>query len=150
MDTNKIILSVAALVALCLAFGLGVFVGTKRADFSFRWAQQYHHNFGGPSGGFLNQISGSDFANPNGVFGQIIKIDGQIITVESADKAEKSILVSDKTIIVMQRKNIKISDLDIDDNVVVIGSPNDNGQIQAKLIRIMPPLPQHTSSDVKP
>ena len=84
-----------------------------------------------------------DFTNANGVFGQIIKIDpaAGIITVKRVDNVEKTVLVSSKTSIVLQRKNIKISELDVDDNIVVIGNPNSNGQIEASLIRVMPPLP---------
>ena len=71
---KAIVLSMAALIILVFVFGLGVFVGTKKADFSFRWADQYHRNFGGPQGGFLNDMASRQFADANGVFGQIIKI----------------------------------------------------------------------------
>ncbi|MGD0577282.1 MAG: hypothetical protein ABSA74_04360, partial [Candidatus Staskawiczbacteria bacterium] len=71
-----IILGVAGLVVLVFVFCLGVFVGTKRADFSFRWADEYHRNFGGPQGGFFGDFIGMDreFTNSNGSFGQIISI----------------------------------------------------------------------------
>lgn len=157
MDTDKlfqsklfkgIVLGIAGLIILVFVFGLGVFVGTKKADFAFRWADEYHRNFGGPQGGFFGDMMGQDYTAANGVFGQIIKIDGQTLTIKGKDNVEKSILVSDKTSIVSQRKNIKLSDLKIDDNVVVIGDPNNNGQIQAELIRVMPAAasPQVTPS----
>ena len=71
---KAIIISVAGLIILVFVFGLGILVGTKRADFSFRWAEEYHRNFGGPQGGFFGDMMGQDFTNANGVFGQIIKI----------------------------------------------------------------------------
>ena len=36
------------------------------------------------------------------------------------------------------RDEIKISDLKIGDFIVVIGSPNTDGQVEAKFIRLMP------------
>jgi hypothetical protein len=146
---KAIVLSIVALIILVFVFGLGVFVGTKKADFSFRWADQYHRNFGGPQGGFFGDIMGDQFTNSNGVFGQILKIDGQILTIKGKDNAEKIILVGDKTSIIKQRDNIKLSDLKIDDVVVVIGEPNDNGQIDAKLIRVLPPAPMTMRSDTR-
>jgi hypothetical protein len=147
-----IILGVAGLVVLVFVFCLGVFVGTKRADFSFRWADEYHRNFGGPQGGFFGDFIGMDreFTNSNGSFGQIISINpstnsGQaVLTVKDndGDNTEKTILVNDKTTIIYQKENIKLSDLKVDDNIVVIGEPDNSGQIQAKLIRVMPPLPK--------
>lgn len=145
-NNNKIFglitLSVAGLIILCFVFGLGVFVGTKKADFSYKWAEAYHTNFGGPQGGFLGNMMGQQFTNANGVFGQIIKINGQVLTIKDCDNIEKNILTDDDTTIVYQRRNIKLSELKIGDNAVVVGEPNNNGQIDAELIRIMPALGQ--------
>jgi len=138
---KTVVLSVAELIILALVFGLGIFVGTKKADFSFRWADEYHRNFGGPQGGFFGDLMNQDFTAANGVFGQIIKIDGQILTVNGKDNVEKSILISDKTIIHIQKKNEKLSDLKVGDSVNVIGDPNSSGQIQADLIRVIPAPP---------
>jgi hypothetical protein len=133
-----VILGIAGLIILVFVFGLGVSVGTKKADFSFRWADEYHHNFGGPQGGFFGNMMGQDFTEANGVFGQIIKIDNQTLTIKGRDNVEKNILVGDKTAIIYQRKNIKISELKLDEVVVVIGDPNNSGQIEAELIRVLP------------
>jgi hypothetical protein len=154
-----IIIVLAGLAVISFIFCLGVFVGSQRAEFSFRWADEYHRNFGGPNGGLFGDFMGMDrqFANANGSFGQIIKIDptagsGQVtLTVKDHDNVEKIILTDSTTVIVYQRKNIKLSDLKIDENIVVIGEPNNAGQIQAKLIRVMPPLtPQAPSAQQNP
>jgi len=133
-----IILGIAGLIILVFVFGLGIFIGSKRAEFSFKWAEAYHRNFGGPQGGFLGMMG--EPANANGSFGQIIKIDpaGSVLTIKDASNVEKNILITDETTIIYQRKNIKLSDLKIGDSVVVIGDPNNNGQIAAELIRVMP------------
>ena len=51
---------------------------------------------------------------------------------------EKIVLVNDQTVIRRGRDNVKVSDLKVDNNLVVIGDPNEMGQIAAKLIRLMP------------
>jgi hypothetical protein len=145
-----IILGIAGLIILVFVFGLGVFVGMKRADFSFRWADEYHRNFGGPKGGFFGDFMGmnNEFANANGSFGQIINIDTSTntLTIKDVSNVEKNILVNDKTAIIYQRKNIKLPDLKINDSVVVIGEPNNSGQIQAELIRVMPSPPTENNN----
>lgn len=60
------------------------------------------------------------------------------LIIKDRDGTEKIILVTDKTEIRKFRETVKLSDLKIDDYVVVIGEPNDAGQVEAKLIRIMP------------
>lgn len=138
---KRIILGTSGLVILVLIFGLGVFVGTKKADFSFKWAQAYHENFGGTPGGLLGYSTGinQDFTTANGVFGQIIKIDDSSLTVKGEDNVEKIIKINDETSVVYQKKNMKASDLKQKDRVVVIGEPTSNGQIEAEFIRVMPP-----------
>lgn len=143
-------MGIAGLIILAFVFGLGVFVGMKRANFSFQWADEYHRNFGGPQGGFLGDFFGTDreSANANGSFGQIISIDqtAQTFTIKDAGNVEKNILVNSQTIIVFQKKNMKLSDLKISDNVVVVGEPNSSGQIVAELIRVMPYLNSQTQN----
>ncbi len=144
-----IILGIAGLVILSFVFCMGVYVGTKRADFAFKWAEEYHRNFAGPKGGFFGDLAGGDFGNANGVFGQLIKIDGQNLTIKGVDNVEKIIVTGPKTSILYQRKNIKISDLKINENVVVIGDPDNNSQIQAELIRVMPMAPQNINPNLQ-
>ena len=146
---KAIVLSMAALIILVFVFGLGVFVGTKKADFSFRWADQYHRNFAGPQGGFFNDMAGRQFIDANGVFGEIIKIDGQTLTIKGGDNVEKIVLVGDEATVVFQKKNIKLSELKVGDEVIVIGEPDDNGQIHAKLIRVLPLPPVSLRTDVR-
>ena len=140
---KNIVFGVTGFLILVLVFSLGVFVGTERASFAFQWADEYHRNFGGPQGGIFGDFAAQDreFTNSNGTFGQIIKIGDNNLTVKDRDNTEKIILIDAKTSIVFQKKNIKITDLTTDENVVVIGEPNSSGQILAKLVRVMPPLP---------
>jgi len=123
MDIKKI---VGGVVILLFVFGAGVFVGTKRANFSSRWAENYQRNFGEPR------------FNAHGVFGQIIKTDGSTLVISGRDNMEKIILTTASTTINGFQNNLKSADLRVNDYVVVIGDPNNSGQIEARLIRLMP------------
>jgi len=139
---------ISVFIALFLVFSLGVYVGTQKANFSFRWAEQYHKNFAGPKNGFFQEFAGNDFLESNGVFGKIIKVNDGSIIVKGNDDVEKNIIVNEKTTIKNRNQNLEATDLKIDDIVVVIGEPNDAGQIEAQLIRVMPPMPQDNSANM--
>lgn len=79
-----------------------------------------------------------DFTNSSGATGKIISVNLPELAIENADGIEKIILISDDTIIKRFRETIKADDLKMGDFVVAIGSPNDNAQVEAKIIRIMP------------
>lgn len=185
MDINKffqskifkgIILGIFAFIILLLIFKVGTFVGFRKADFSYKWGENYNRNFAGPRGGFWGGFERGDLMNAHGVIGQIIKIDpsassqhsqgyggqagqatstntsamnsvpngsGQTGTViiKGKDDIEKIIIVKDNTVIRRLNETIKLSDLEINDYIVVIGGPDNNGQIEAEFIRLMPPMP---------
>lgn len=124
---------------LVFVFGLGVSVGSKRAEFAFKWADEYHRNFAGPKEGFFGDFMGGNFMDANGCFGQILSVDGNTVTVkDNRDNVEKIVIVGNKTVIVSQRNNVKLTDLKKDDTIVVVGRPNNAGQIEADIIRLMP------------
>ena len=133
---------VSGLIVFLLIFKLGIAVGYQKAAFSYRWGENYHRNFGGPKGGFMREfnqeISGGDFIGGHGTFGQIISIADSELVVRGKDNVEKIIVVNENTDIRRFRDTIQIEDLIVDEPIVVIGEPNDQGQIEAKFIRIMP------------
>lgn len=139
---KRIIIGLAVLAALVLIFGAGMFIGGMKARFSYRWAENYHRNFGGPQGGFFSDWRmtppNSDFIEGYGTFGQIIKISGSTLIIKGRNDVEKIILVKNDTVIKRLNETIKIDNLKVDDYVVAIGEPNDAGQIEAKLLRILP------------
>jgi len=135
------ILGVVVFLMILLVFKAGVIVGVKKADFSCRWADNYHRNFGGPKAGFFLGFDDRDLFEANGTFGKIIKIDGASFVIQGPADMERLILTNETTVIKRLRETVKVSDLKIDDYVVVIGEPNAAGQIEAKLIRMLPPPP---------
>ncbi len=154
MDINKILefiksKKVAVLVATLFAFGVvvgtfsvGVAVGYRKARFSYAWGENYHRNFGGPRGGFLKNFSqdfmGKDFIGAHGTFGQIIQVKDSELAVRGKDGVEQIIKISSDTEIRRFQDVIQLEDLKVDEPIVVIGEPNDPGQITAKFIRVMP------------
>lgn len=139
-----IIFGVLGVACLLVVFKAGTIVGAMKADFSCRWSDNYHKNFAGPAKGFGDFFKGfgdNDFIESNGIFGEVIKNENKTLVVKGRDSAEKIIIIAETTEIKSMKDTIKPEDIKINDQVVIIGEPNDEGQIEAKLIRVMPPMP---------
>lgn len=155
------VIVIAVLVVVLLIFAGGMFVGFKKANFSNRFAENYRRDFGDPRNGIIRKFGGKDFINPHGVAGVIIKIElatidksGQFdnnasrlpdkatprlaatLIVKGQDNMEKTVLVTNLTMINKNRTVFKSADLKVDDKITIIGAPNELGQIEARLIRI--------------
>lgn len=124
---TRILCIIGIVIVALLIFQTGVFVGYHKAAFSYRWGQEYYHTFGGHR-----------FPSSHGAIGKIIKVDLPTFIMEGPDKTEQVVLTTDTTIVRRFRDVIKPSDLKPDDYVVVIGSPNDKSQIEARFIRLVP------------
>ena len=130
------------LIILLLVFKAGMAVGFKKANFSIQWGQHYSQNFAGPRDSFLLRTFGPDeYIEANGAFGQILQVNKDSLIMIGASNVEKIILLKDDSIIRAQKRELELNELRVGDNIVVIGEPNENGQIEAKLIRIMPTPP---------
>jgi hypothetical protein len=132
---------VACAIVLLLVFKTGVIVGERRSGFSARWGDNYHRNFAGPREGFGGFYEKKEYIDAHGVFGQILKVDGAALVITGKDGAEKIVVINSETKIKKFKENVMKETLKVDDVVVVVGEPNDAGQIEAKLIRLMPPPP---------
>lgn len=135
---------IGSALALILTFAAGVFVGLEKADFSYKWGENYYRNIVGftppPVPGIrikFNLPTDSDYMNAHGILGKVIKINGNTITITDDDGTEINVLGSNQTIVARDRTNISFSDIQINDNLVIIGSPDNLGQMQAKLIRVI-------------
>ena len=147
-NTKKIIIiaaiAVGGFLIVLASFVSGVVVGLKKAKFSYHFGENYERNFIGPRpghpgpdiGGFLRGIEGRDFRNAHGLAGSIISVTDNNLVIKDRDNKENTVAVSDKTIIKSRQDNLQLSDLKIDDQVVIIGKPADNGVINADLIRV--------------
>jgi hypothetical protein len=133
-------LSIAALVS---AFAAGQSLGFHKADFlcgtGGRYQQMFERNEArGNDQGFLPMMP--PLPDSHGAVGEIVKIEDGVITVATPDNFEKAIRVNDDTLIRKFRDSITVSDLVVGDRVVVIGSPNDSSEVEARLIRVMPSI----------
>ena len=130
---------VGVLLVIMIIFSAGVVVGFHKASFGRDWGEHYSRNFGMTPmrHGFLGK-DGDYFPSAHGATGKIIKVENQSIIVQDKDNTEKIILIKDDTKIQKVREEIVKTDLKLDDFVVVIGTPNAQGQIEAKLIRVIP------------
>lgn len=132
-----------SLIAALVIFQAGMFVGFRKASFSFGWGDNYHRNFGGPADGFMRGFAGKDMVNGHGVAGMIVSVDQNHLVIKGVDNIEKIVIVSERTSIMKGRGGLKLSELGPGDKVVVIGRPGNDGTVNAEMIRIFdgPPPP---------
>lgn len=135
-----VVIGLAGFAVVVLIFGVGMVVGGMKAQFSYRWAESYHKNFGGPRGGFFGDwrrfpILPGDFIEGHGAFGEIIELSDSGFVIKGRGDVEKLIVTTEDVIIKKGRETIK-DGLKVGDRVVIIGSPNEEGQIKAKFIRL--------------
>jgi hypothetical protein len=129
----------ASLVTLCLLVGvfqLGVIVGYRKAMFSYRWAETYHQNFGGPRQGFIPNAHTEAFFGGHGTGGSILRIDGNEISLRGDDGIERVVVLTDRTYIRRGPQPAKKEDLQLNEKIVVIGRPTDQGKMEATFIRL--------------
>jgi hypothetical protein len=135
----KIIVAIIfAVIVMLLVFQVGFFVGYKKVSFSYQWGENYYKNFAGPRGGFMNDFGGKQMMAPHDVFGTIMKNENSLLLVRGVDNVEKMVLMDNDTIINRFRDKIGPNDLKVNDKIIVIGSPDDSGRIEAKFIRVVP------------
>ncbi len=134
-----------ALVILTI-FQAGVFVGYHKASFSYGHDDNFYRSFGHPHGGMFPGGMHDNFMNENGAAGNIIKITLPTIVV-AEDNIEKIVSIGNDTMIRSGALTLKAGDLKVGDFIIVIGSPNTDSQVVAKLIRIVPPPAAETAPD---
>jgi hypothetical protein len=125
-----------ALVAALLIFQLGMYVGFRKASFSYGWGDNYNRIFGGPVAGMMRGFTGKDMMNGHGTAGTIASISDDGFIIKGGDGVEKMITISAKTSITSGRTPLKPSDLRLDDRVTVIGQPKNDGTVNAEIIRV--------------
>ncbi|MFA6158316.1 MAG: hypothetical protein WC763_01695 [Candidatus Paceibacterota bacterium] len=136
-----------ALICALLIFQAGVAVGYRKASFSRELGNNFYRMF---DGGFGSQGRGGMMPPPgfmfaenlpggHGATGRIASLNLPSFIVVGPDGIERVVVVSDDTDIRRFRETLEPADLVVGDQVVVLGSPDEAGQISARLIRIMPP-----------
>lgn len=140
---KNIIIAIGVLILVLVIFQAGMFVGFRKASFSYGWGDNYRQTFDGPLGEFGVEMMrglppGTGLSGAYGVVGKIISISLPTLVVIGPDNVEKVVLIKDDSLIREFRNVINATDLQVNDQIVVIGAPNSASQIEAKLIRVMP------------
>lgn len=134
-----------AVIALII-FQSGVAVGERRSSFAHRFGDNFEKNFRGPDSRFMIRGMAGQGPMPggHGAAGEIISIELPKIIVAGPDNLEKTIVVSESTLIREFQNELTAKDLKVGNRIVILGMPTDEGEIDARLIRLVPALPLET------
>lgn len=139
---------IIAFAVVLIVFQAGMSVGYRKATFSIGGGDRYYRMIGGkpmmPLPGFVRD----DFSASHGAAGRIVSVSLPTFIVASPDNVEKTVLVGDKTEIRRFRNAAAPSDILPDNFVVVLGDPDDRGEINAKFIRLIPANSAMSSSSL--
>lgn len=130
---------IGGLLVILVSFKAGEFMGVRKASFSYQWGEGYYRSVMGRGRSMLGRgLDEKDFLAGHGIAGPIIKISSSTLTIQDRDGIEKIILLGNETVVRQYHNTISSGDLSVGEVVAVIGSPNTTGQIDAKLIRVLP------------
>jgi len=147
---KNLLISLLSLVIAIFIFHAGMIVGYHKAGFSYRMGDNYLRTMEGPGRGMMGDMFRKDFSPAHGAVGKIVSVQFPTFVVLGPDNVEKVVRISSSTQIRKFRDVASTTDLAVDDAVVVLGSPNDTSEIEAKLIRIMPVAPNPVNPSVNP
>lgn len=144
---RSLVITLAILVAILAIFGFGMVAGYEKARFSGRFGDQYQRMFVDGRGKFSVSSRGpgmmampevESLPGGHGAVGEIVNVSLPQIVVAGPDNLERIALIGDDTLIRRFRESASVSDLQAGETVVILGSPDGDGRIQAKLVRILP------------
>ncbi len=136
---SGIILVLGILLVVLLVFQAGIFVGYRSAMFSNGRASSYQVGMGDPRSILAPFIHDADDPNPHGTVGEIVSIQMPFLMIKGAQNAEEIVAVSGTTTVRNMRDTASTSMLRVGDQVIVIGAPDEGGQMHAAFIRIITP-----------
>jgi hypothetical protein len=141
ITSKTIIICLAVLLGIIVlagVFELGTMVGFRKARFASGWKEQYSNNFGPPmmrGPGFPSEFPGR--MDPHGAFGSVISTSTDQLVVKSREGAERIVTIKPDTEIRRGKDRVSLGSIGLNANLVVFGRPNELGQIEARLIRVL-------------
>ncbi len=129
---------IGGLFVLCVTFQLGVLTGYHKASYARDWGDHYGNNFGMERPESFRGMMRGGLPIGHGATGKVLTVTLPTFIIEDRDGTEKTIIVSSTTIIKSAMQITSSTSITPNALVVVIGQPNKDGQIEAKLIRLMP------------
>ncbi len=143
-----IIIGLGLAIVLLGVFRLGQVSGGQKVRFSDRLGENFNRNFRDPRDNFFRNWSGGPgMPGGHGAVGEIVSLNLPLVTIAGLDNLEKVVVIEDRTLIRQFQNQITPTDLQIGEHVVVLGAPNAEGQIEARLIRVMPPWPENPDNE---
>ena len=113
------------LFILACTFLFGVVVGTHRAGWPGPWRSH-----------LWEQPLGPRWFGGHGALGVVEKVEGDAITISGRGGESRVIMVVEETVIERHRERITLEDIEVGDHLIAIGSPDDEGWIIARVIRV--------------
>lgn len=127
---------IIAVLVIAVVFQAGMLAGYHKAGFSRDWGDKYESNFGMPRPDSMRGMMFGQYPTAHGAGGKILTISLPTFSIEDRDGIEKRIVVSSSTIIKEINGDKDLDTLKVGDNVIILGEPNTDGQIEAKFIRV--------------
>lgn len=128
--------ALVSLAILLFVFQAGMVVGLERAEFSSHLGDNYSQIFDDGNPGQMMTTDPLGY----GTFGIVLNVSGGNVSVATSDNLEKIVKITSDTLIRRARDQATTTDLKAGDAIVVVGTPNPQGQIEARLIRIVSSL----------
>jgi len=128
-------------------FNIGRNLGFRQASFVCAWNNNYPRNmmgefgFGRMLGGNRDERLGfggpQDFMGSHGLIGQVYGLNEGGLVLQDRDGVEKSVVFTSATKIMKNREEVKATEIKVGDEVMVLGAPSSQGQIEAGLVRVL-------------
>jgi hypothetical protein len=134
---RTVLFILSGLIAVFVAFGLGIAVGYERAGFAAGFDRNYYRIFLGGTPGAMGLMAPPVPMAMHGVVGTVIDIGTSTISVTDAENNERSVAVSSGTVIRDGDNDAGIANVKVGDMIAAIGEPNDQGQVAARFVRII-------------
>ena len=139
-----ILMGLGGLLVLFLVFDAGFALGTRRG-----LEMRGDHQIGrqGPMfgfGGFGVAIPHSFIPDGHGAVGTIEQVSLPTLSIKTRDGDSEQVTLSPQTTIESPTTTLSQQDLHVGEEIVAVGDPNTatSTQLEAELIRILPPPPQ--------
>jgi hypothetical protein len=151
IETSVLVRILALLLILALTFWACMSVGYRKAEFSSNLSDRYFRMFDRtdiPSrGGMMGMRGPDDLVGGHGTVGKVLSVSLPQVIVSDQDGTERSVRITNETVVRSARSTIASTTIKANDFIVVIGTPDDTGTIEAKLVRIMPLMMNGSSTN---
>jgi hypothetical protein len=134
-----ILIGIAGTLVVLGVFGAGIAVGSHKARFSENLGAGFERNFvGGKEDFFMGFSDRSPMPGGHGAVGTVVGVAYPKVVVAGPDNIEKTVVLRGDTLVRKFREEGTTTDVVAGTFVVVLGNPDSQGQIEAKLVRIVP------------